>query len=116
MDYVGAWNQKYAFERKVARRWVNVEQKKRTYSWTIAPACFLFVVLMLQLHVRLSIVSRSYELQEQRDSMMQKQDEIREIKLSIERVSEPDFIMQTAKTKLNLSLTPPQRIRKILID
>lgn len=114
MNYAVGWNQKYAFNRKVERQYV--APRKKTFSWTIAPACFLFVVLMLQLHVRLSIVGKSYDLEQLRDSAMQKQDQIREIKLSLERVTEPDFIMQMAKTKLNLALTPPQRIRKITID
>ena len=71
---------------------------------------------MLQLQVRLSIVGRAYEIERLRENVAQKQDLIRELKLSVERAYDPDLIMQTAKSKLGLDLTPPQRIRKISLN
>lgn len=83
---------------------------------SIISACLLFLVLLLQVSVRVVLTERAYKLEEVRASILSSDELLREARLELARVYDPVFIKQQAKERLGMEATPPQRIRRISLE
>jgi hypothetical protein len=80
---------------------------------SVYAAITLFAVLLMQLSVRLSITERAYQLEERRESILAKDILLRETKLDLAKTIDPIFLKRHARQRLQMGVTPPQRIRQI---
>ena len=80
----------------------------------IFPAVILFLVLLLQVSVRIMLVEKSYKLEEVRSSILSNDELLREVNLELARLYDPVFMQQQARSRLGMSATPPQRIRHVI--
>lgn len=73
----------------------------------------LFVALVAQVYVRLLFVSKGYELEAVRSSVLERDSELRQLELDKAYIGRPESVMQLAQEKLNFVQLSPQRIRSL---
>lgn len=77
------------------------------------PAVFLFCVLIAQLWVRVAIVTKGYELEQLRQSALQADAELRDLKLKLAYASRPAEVAERAKAGLGMEQLERQATRRI---
>ncbi len=73
----------------------------------------LFVVLVLQLWVRMSFVGQGYRLEELRQKALNNDARLREQRLEYAMLTRPDGLRKQARNQLQMIVLEPQNVRKI---
>ena len=73
----------------------------------------LFCILLFKLYIRLSLLEVSYLLEETRQAILLEDSKLREMKVINAKSLSAKSLTELAQTKLKLSPTIPQQIRKL---
>lgn len=78
-------------------------------------AISLFCILLFKLYIRLSLLEVSYQLEETRQAILLEDSKLREMKVMNAKGLSAKSLTELAQSKLKLSPTIPQQIRKLEI-
>ncbi len=87
--------------------------KGNTKNSKLVLPILLFVVLLAQVWVRITILNSSYELEQMRQTVLHNDERLRATRLSWSMKSSPSAVKQRAKKTLNMIPLTPQFIRSI---
>jgi hypothetical protein len=79
-------------------------------------ALFLFVALSVQLWVRISIVSKSYDLERLRSEALQADSELRELRVVYAVQAQPTSVLNRSRVSLGLEPPQPQQLRRVAVS
>lgn len=88
------------------------ENKKLRMRHFFAPM-LLFVVLVIQLSVRICILEKGYRLEELRRETLQNDAHLRQRRLDYAFMSRPTNLARSAERRLGMTNLTPQQIRKL---
>ncbi len=91
----------------------NFRSSLRGQLWQLLAALFLFVSLLSQLFVRVSIIHSGYELERVRSVALKNDVELRELHLQYATLSRPTELSEIAKKSLGMVETPRDRVRSM---
>ena len=83
------------------------QSRKSRYAMPLA----LFFVLLMQLWVRVNIISLGYELEALRASALKNDSELRRKRLELAYMTRPDLLRKRALSELGMVPLAPQRVR-----
>ena len=78
----------------------------------LVPALLVFLALVLEVWVRITILHTSYELEEVRSAALKSDARLRQLRFEIAQMTSPQELRVRAKDELGLKDTAPQRIRR----
>ncbi len=84
--------------------------------WQFFPPFLLFAVLIAQLWVRVTIIERSYELEEKRSEVLELDRTLRQINFDYDFISQPAHLVKRAKSELGMNSVSPQQIRYVRVE
>lgn len=80
----------------------------------LIPGIFLFIVLALQLWVRISTIEKGYELEKLRETALKNDVRLRQLRLELAYTARPAELIKRANHELGFVALAPQRIRKLV--
>lgn len=90
---------------------------RRRFLWRhFFPSACLFMALVFQLWVRLSIVEKSYHLEQLRSHALELDVKVRSLKLDEAFLTRPQLIVDRAYKTLGMQISVPMQIRKLPMD
>lgn len=81
----------------------------------IAPSC-VFIALVSQIWVRMLIIQSGYHLEQQRSSALERDVELRGLRLELARIASPSRLFELAQLRLGMTELPAQAVRTIVVD
>ena len=96
---------------------VSLQIRKRSSSkWLpLISASILFVALLAQLTVRITIIQKSYGIEELRQQNLSYDQELRQLRLQLESAVNPQRLRSRAHKELGMKLIKPQQVRQLLL-
>lgn len=88
-----------------------VAAKSSSRAYKIA-VCF-FIVLLAQLWIRVSLIQSAYTLEYLRKKVLSNDSFLRQQRLELAYRTRPSALLEQAKARLSMEVSPPQRIRQI---
>jgi len=94
----------------------NSRRVRRASVADLLPVVVLFFVLVAQLSVRIVIIEKSYSLEQLRFSALERDSELRQLKLELAYATRPMVIASKAKEDLNFIPLSVQKTRMVKSD
>ena len=79
-------------------------------------AGMLFLVLLLQIWIRVEIIQAGYRLEEVRTAALKQDAQLRELKFEYAAKASPSVVRDRAQKELGLRPMLPQAIRKVIVE
>jgi hypothetical protein len=87
------------------------ERLRKRFIKRILPFVALFLALLFQVLVRIQLVHTGYQVHALRKNALSYDNELRELSAKLAVATCPKNLIARAQKELNLTITPPQRIR-----
>lgn len=82
----------------------------------IIPAVLLFIALAAQLWVRITIIEKGYSLEKLRETALENDIRLRQLRLDYAYLTRPMVLTERAKKELRMESLVPQRIRRMVVQ
>lgn len=97
----------------VPRLAVKQLRRSRKRMSHLLPPILLFSTLLLQLTIRIEIIEHGYEVERLRAIALQKDAQLRQLRLDLAYATRPKLLSESATKRLELGLLSPERVREI---
>lgn len=88
-------------------------ERDQARTRVMAPAVTLFIVLCLQLGVRIAIIAQGYQLEAMRNQLLENDKSLRHYRLQYAVKTSPERLAGEARQRLGMIPSRPQQLRKL---
>lgn len=123
--HTGAFSQERVFIHRLSQGTVELTKrrapsrtknlKRRFFFRRILPFALLFISLLFQLFVRIQIIQTGYRVHNERARALELDRELRELRSQLAFATSPKQLLARAEKELGLTVTPPQRLKTVVI-